>query len=85
MAPGGVQRDLLLRELGPNRKTLFSLKPAGTEAPVVRLVCRESGRCIVLADADLHARVLVAARTGGVPLEGRPIDIEIPGDTRRLT
>ncbi|MFT4194562.1 Fur family transcriptional regulator [Ottowia sp.] len=68
-------RGLLLREWHAGGKALYRPKPPEGEARV-RLRCRRTGRTAVLADADLHARLLAAARRAGWNLAGQELVVE---------
>lgn len=70
-------RGLLLREWDARRKALYRLKPDCFDTEPLRLVCPESGRTVVLADADLYEGLLAAARHHGIDLEGQALSIQV--------
>jgi len=70
-------RGLLRRERDASRKAHYRIKPGERDGPTILLVCRESGRSVVLADADLHARLAAAARCEGLALEGQQVHVEV--------
>ena len=72
-----VGHGLLLREWGAKRKALYRLKPDCFDTEPLRLVCPESGRTVVLADADLYEGLLTAARHHGIDLEGQALSIQV--------
>lgn len=70
-------RGLLLREWSSMRKALYRLKPERFDTEPLRLVCPESGRTVVLAEADLYAGLLAAARHHGIDLDGQALSIQV--------
>ena len=66
---------LLLREWDGKRKAHYRAKPNGFDAAPLRLVCIDTGRTIVLDDAELHARLIAAARREGLDLTGQALAI----------
>ncbi len=72
-----VGKGLLLREWDARRKALYRLKPDCFDVEPLRLVCPESGRTIVLADAELYEDLLAAARHHGIDLEGQALSIQV--------
>lgn len=73
------ERGLLLREWNALHKALYRLKPVGydNDTTRVRLVCRESGRVVLLDEDDLHARLLEAGRAAGFDLSGQVLRVEV--------
>lgn len=69
---------LLLREYDEGRTAYYRLRPARSEAHM-RLRCRHSGRTAVLADPELHARLLAAAADAGWDLAGLELTVEVEG------
>ena len=70
-------RGLLLREWDVRRKALYRLKPDCFDVEPLRLVCPESGRTVVLAEADLYAGLLAAVRHHGIDLDGQALSIQV--------
>jgi len=68
---------LLLREWDANRKAHYRIKPAERDVATILLVCRESGRSVVLTDGDLHARLVAAARREGLAPHGGELHAEV--------
>lgn len=68
---------LLVREWDNNRRALYRIKPDKSHDAQMVLVCRGSGRSVVLADPELHARLLLAAAREGLDLAGQAISIEV--------
>jgi len=68
---------MLLREWGGNGKIHYRLKHSNANTQSVRLICRRSGRSVVLADADLYASLLKAASREGLHLEGQDLAIQV--------
>ena len=70
---------LVLREWEHGRrKAMYRIKPKELDDPTcIRLVCRASGRIVVLGDAALHAHLLQVAIAAGIDLADQPLRIEI--------
>ncbi|WP_028605460.1 transcriptional repressor [Ottowia thiooxydans] len=73
---------LLLREWDHSRTAHYRVKPTHDDTQVLRLICPETGRALMLADPDLYARVLNAARRQGLELRGKPLSIQAASQNR---
>ncbi|WP_326536743.1 Fur family transcriptional regulator [Pseudorhodoferax sp.] len=68
---------LLVHEWDLQRRALYGVKPEGFDGQAVRLVCRDTGRTVTLADEELHARLLAAAARQGQDLRGQALTVVV--------
>lgn len=56
-----------------SKKAMYLIKSIEADPKVVLIGCSRTGRLVSIDDADLHARLLAAARKHGMDLEGRDL------------
>lgn len=62
------------------RATMYRLRPADMDDPRrIRLLCRDSGRVVLLDAPGLHAHLLAAAKEAGFDLAAQVLRIEVDG------
>ena len=64
---------LVSSALDASRTAVFFVRPSGQAPKVIRFECARTHRLAVVEDADLHARLLAAARQSGLSLDGRSL------------
>lgn len=65
------EHGLVSVTLNGSRTAVFFVRPSGQAPKVIRFECARTHRLAVVEDADLHARLLAAARQSGLRLDGR--------------
>lgn len=71
------EAGLLLRELDDVRMWRYGASPQDPDVrQALELTCPVSGRVVLLADEELHDRLLAAAQEQGISLGGRVLSIQ---------
>lgn len=56
-----------------SRKAVYLVKPAEPQSSVLLIGCSRTGQLVAIEDADLHERLVAAARRFGLEIEGREL------------
>jgi len=65
------EQDLLSMTLNRSGTAVFFLRSNSAASKEIRFECASTDRCAVVENADLHARLLAAARQSGLELDGQ--------------